>query len=89
MKESLIIQNLKCGGCASTVIKQLQTLEGVSGVDVNVENSEVNFELASQNLLEKVRKQLKKIGYPVVGEANSLTSKAKSFISCASGKMNQ
>lgn len=89
MKESLIIQNLKCGGCASTVIKQLQTLEGVSGVDVNVENSEVNFELASQNLLEKVQKQLKKIGYPVVGEANSLTSKAKSFISCASGKMNQ
>ncbi|MCH8535862.1 MAG: heavy metal transporter, partial [Flavobacteriaceae bacterium] len=64
-------------------------LEGVSGVDVNVENSEVNFELASQNLLEKVQKQLKKIGYPVVGEANSLTSKAKSFISCASGKMNQ
>ncbi|MFO7702053.1 heavy-metal-associated domain-containing protein [Psychroflexus maritimus] len=89
MRESLIIQNLKCGGCASTVIKQLENLEGVSKVDVEVELSQVNFDLQANYLMEEVKIRLKKIGYPVEGEANSFGSKAKSYISCATGKMSE
>ncbi len=89
MRESLIIQNLKCGGCASTVIKQLERLDGVSNVNVEVEHSQVNFDLKTNQLKESVKNQLKKIGYPVEGEANTFGSKAKSYISCATGKMSQ
>jgi len=89
MRESLIIQNLKCGGCASTVIKQLESLEGVSKVDVEVELSQVNFDLQANELMKEVKARLKKIGYPVKGETNTFGSKAKSYISCATGKMSQ
>ena len=36
----------------------------------------------------EVKEKLKTLGYPEDGEVNSLGSKAKSYVSCAIGKMS-
>lgn len=88
MITQIYIQNLKCGGCANTIIKNVSSVESVSNVTVNVEDNSVNFDLANNDKLEEIKLILKKIGYPEDGEANSLGSKAKSYVSCAIGKMS-
>jgi copper chaperone CopZ len=88
MKTQIYIQNLKCSGCANTIIKNVSSVESVSNVTVNVEDNSVNFDLVNDEKLEEIKSILKKIGYPEDGEANSLGSKAKSYVSCAIGKMS-
>jgi copper chaperone len=88
MKNTIYIQNLKCGGCANTIIKNISEIETISNVEVNVEESAVFFETSSEEKVQEVKNILKKIGYPEDGEVNSLGSKAKSYVSCAVGKMS-
>ena len=87
MKTTIIIQNLKCGGCANTITTKLSGIEGISDVTVNVETSTVSFNYKNENDLLAVKSKLSAIGYPEEGEKNSVVSKAKSFVSCATGKM--
>lgn len=89
MEKTLQIQNLKCGGCANTIITQLSKLEGISKVEVNNETDEVNFNYSSEVELESVKIKLSNLGYPMVGDSNSLPKKAKSFVSCAVGRMSK
>ncbi|MFN2262348.1 MAG: heavy-metal-associated domain-containing protein [Psychroflexus sp.] len=89
MQTNITIQNLKCGGCASTITKKLQNIDDISNLNIDVEASKVQFEYNSKNTLEKVKVQLTKLGYPEAGNQNSMMNKAKSFVSCATGKMNQ
>ena len=42
----------------------------------------------NDNDLQEATTLLSKLGYPIVGENNPLTKKAKSFVSCAVGRMN-
>ena len=86
MRHTLEIQNLKCGGCANTIITKLNAMNEISDVSVNVETSEVSFNFNSKENLELVETKLIKLGYPPLGVNNSLTTKAKSFVSCAVGK---
>lgn len=88
METTLYIQNLKCGGCANTITKNLTSLEGIENIIVNVEESAVVFSYSNENQLTAVKDKLKALGYPEDGEANSLSSKAKSYVSCAIGKMS-
>jgi copper chaperone len=88
MKTTLNIQNLKCGGCAITITKNLSSLEGIDNIAVNVEENAVSFSYSNENQLTAVKDKLKTLGYPEDGEANSLGSKAKSYVSCAIGKMS-
>jgi copper chaperone CopZ len=81
------IQNLKCGGCVSTITKKLNALDDVSEVTVEVEDNSVTFEYSDEHTLDVVKETLAEIGYPEDGERNSLTTKAKSYVSCAFGKM--
>lgn len=39
--------------------------------------------------VETVISTLSSLGYPIKGETNPLTKKAKSFVSCAVGKMTK
>lgn len=89
MKNTLKIQNLKCGGCANTIITQLSKLDGISEVDVNNETDEVYFNTNSEVEIASVISKLSALGYPIVGDANSLPKKAKSLVSCAVGKMSK
>ena len=86
MKTQIEIENLKCGGCAATIKKGLLALENVNDVSVDVEKSLVFFTCLEDNL-ELVKKKLSKLGYPEVGDKNTVLHKAKSFVSCAVGRI--
>ncbi len=89
MTTTIKIQNLKCGGCANTIITKVSSLENVKEVTVNVEDSTVTFNTPSEKEIENVKNKLSVLGYPAEGENNSVISKAKSYVSCATGKMSQ
>lgn len=87
MKASLEIQNLKCGGCANTIRTRLNDIEGIENIMVDNETDTVDFDYNTKEEFENAVNLLSKLGYPVVGESNPLTKKAKSFVSCAMGRM--
>lgn len=89
MDTSLTIQNLKCGGCANTIITRLSNIDGIDTVTVNNETDSVSFNYNNENTLNKAVELLSKLGYPVEGEQNPLSKKAKSYVSCAVGRMNK
>ena len=76
MKTTLPIQNLKCGGCEATILDKLSEIILIKNIKVQQENNSVIFEHSSPNDIEIVKKILLKLGYPVVGEKNSLGNKA-------------
>ncbi len=82
------ILNLKCNGCANTIKKGLLSIEGVNEVEVTLENSEIKINEVSEEIFNSVKEKLSKMGYPEVGDANTLLHKTKSFVSCATGKMS-
>ncbi|WP_396195542.1 cation transporter [Flavobacterium sp.] len=88
MKTTLRIQNLKCGGCANTIVSQLNALNKVSDVSVVVDKAEVTLQHEDELALLNAKETLKLIGYPEEGEVNSFGTKAKSYVSCAIGKMS-
>ncbi len=87
MTTEIQIENLKCGGCAATIKKGLLSLDAVEEVTVDVENSIVSITSGKGNL-EGVKEKLSKLGYPEVGDKNTVLHKAKSFVSCAVGRMD-
>lgn len=82
------IQNLKCHGCANTITTQLSKLDGISGVCVSNENNSVSFNYSDESNLDVAIKKLSALGYPTEGDNNALHTKAKSFVSCAVGRMS-
>ncbi|WP_017942825.1 MULTISPECIES: heavy-metal-associated domain-containing protein [unclassified Thioalkalivibrio] len=84
------VENIKCGGCASSIRKGLLQVEGVTGAEVDVEGGAVEVE-APDNAREAVAAKLASMGYPEVGSVSgwgSASAKAKSFASCAVGRMS-
>ena len=87
MEANIEIQNLKCGGCASSITKKIMKIEGISSVSVDVNVSTLSFEYLEDIQLQMVIKVLSEIGYPIAGEKNTISRKAKSYVSCAIGKI--
>lgn len=89
MESKITIQNLKCGGCAHTITTKLSELQDVNKVLVDTENSIVIVNYSKPDLLDEIINKLAALGYPQEGDKNSVVSKAKSFVSCASGRMTK
>ncbi|UJH68764.1 heavy-metal-associated domain-containing protein [Allomuricauda sp. SCSIO 65647] len=89
MTSSISIQNLKCGGCAATITNRLSKIEHISDVQVDEEESKVIFNHEDEHQRTLVEQRLKDLGYPPVDDENSLMSKAKSFVSCATGRISK
>ncbi len=91
MKQTFSVLNVKCGGCANTLKKSL--LEEFGEVEVNLEvmPREITLDI-DETQIESLRSKLKGLGYPLASdELNTLqkiTTTAKSFVSCAIGKIN-
>lgn len=81
------VLNLKCGGCANTVKKGIITIEGVNEVLVNLNTSEVTIDTTNEAVIQLVKEKLSSMGYPEVGDSNTVLHKAKSFVSCATGRI--
>jgi len=89
MKTSIIVQNLKCGGCAKTITSKISEVKNILGVMVDVESSTVSFEYQNSADTQVVKDKLKSLGYPTIGSKNSIAAKAFSFVSCATGKVSK
>ncbi len=85
-KEKIIIANLKCSGCATTIAHELLHLNGVKHVDVIVDEDavEVEYENIERNIIIQ---KLHDLGYPEATEENGLLLQVKSFSSCMLGRM--
>jgi copper chaperone len=89
MQHVIEVENIRCGGCANTITHSLQKLEGVSSVSVDIENGRVTVTTDIDDR-ERLVAALLKNGYPEKGSAEGLQAakaKAKSFVSCAIGKL--
>ncbi len=87
MNTTLEILNLKCGGCANSIKKGILAVDGVTEVSVDLDTSKVSVDTEDYSILTVVKNKLSAMGYPEVGDANTIIHKAKSFVSCASGRM--
>lgn len=88
MKTAIIVQNLKCGGCAKTITSKVSEVPNISDVEVDLVHSKVSFSCSSEVDGLKVKDILRSLGYPSVDEENGITAKAKSMVSCMSGKIS-
>ena len=90
MSLTIEVENIKCGGCANSIRKQLLKDEAVTGVSVDVDEQTITVEAPSEMLISLIEK-LHDMGYPERGTAHGFDAaktKAKSFVSCAIGRMS-
>ncbi len=94
MTYEISVENIKCGGCAGTISKRLNALDTVGDCQVDIENGAITIvfieSAADESAKAEVAQLLLKLGYPETGSVEGLkaaTTKAKSFVSCAVGKM--
>lgn len=91
MKQTLEVLNVKCGGCASTLTKALKDEFGDVEVNLEVMPRQITLDI-NENQMESLKLKLRKLGYPLADDELSglqkATTTAKSFVSCAIGKMN-
>lgn len=89
MTYELSVENIKCGGCVNTITTKLNALDAVSDSQVDIENGVVTIS-GDESSKTEIAQLLLKLGYPEKGTAEGLkaaTAKAKSFVSCAVGRI--
>ena len=90
MKTQITIDNLKCGGCANTIKKTVNEFTGVHEVSVDLDLETIYIESEESLDVIGLKEKLKNIGYPEKGSLHGidkLATSAKSYVSCAIGKM--
>lgn len=88
MRTSIIVQNLKCGGCTKTITNKLEEQDGISNVEIVIDRSKISFDSNTPETALHAKSVLKSLGYPSIDGKNSFFDKTKSFVSCATGKMS-
>lgn len=86
MEHSFIVENIKCSGCEATIARALKKILKVTGVTVDIPAGTIK--VAGDADEASIREKLEHLGYPVQGH-NSVVAKAKSFVSCAMGRMTR
>lgn len=84
-KYEIQVENIKCGGCMNSIKKAISAIAGVQAVEVIKETETVLVEGAA-DLRKSITEKLASLGYPEKGN-NNLIHKAKSFVSCAIGRV--
>lgn len=86
----LEVENIKCGGCANSIRKGLLDIEGLESVEVDIESGAIEIGTTDDAIRLMVIEKLAAMGYPERGSVHGLQSagaKARSFVSCAVGRM--
>lgn len=91
MKQTFEVYNVKCGGCANTLINSLKDEFGEVEVDLEVNPRKITLDIENDKK-EALKLKLRSLGYPLTSDELSgldkATTTAKSFVSCAVGKFN-
>lgn len=90
MKQTFEVLNVKCGGCANTLKTKLLEEFGEVSVNLELEPRQITLDI-EERALPALRTKLKALGYPMSDEdltaIEGFSTTAKSFVSCAVGKM--
>lgn len=85
MTHQIEVENIKCGGCINSIRNALLKMEGVKNVTVDKDIEKITIE--SSGTKDLYLAALSILGYPEKGK-NTILKKAKSYVSCAVGKMS-
>lgn len=89
MGYTIAVENIKCDGCASSIRNKLIEEQLAQAVEIDVGSGEVTIE-GNPEWRDRAVAMLEKIGYPEVGSVEGLkaaAARAKSFVSCAIGRI--
>ncbi|KUO65882.1 MAG: heavy metal transport/detoxification protein [Gracilibacter sp. BRH_c7a] len=67
MKKNIRIEGMTCGNCVKHVKEALSELEGVTGVDVNLDTKTAVLEASGDVSDEDIKATIDDVGYAVVG----------------------
>ena len=84
--QEIFVENIKCAGCMTSIKHALLKIKGVSKVDIDKDEEKISL-TGDQYQLSEVLDSLNGMGYPQKGD-NTLFKQAKSYVSCAIGKMS-
>jgi copper chaperone len=89
-KQTFEVLNVKCEGCATRLKKKLFEEFGEVEVDLEKQPRQITLDISDEQI-DVLRGALKQMGYPMVSEemgfVEASSVKAKSFVSCAIGKI--
>lgn len=84
------VENIKCGGCEKSIIKGLTSIEGLSNIVIDRDQQLISV-TADASLRDALVLKLKSMGYPEQGSVSGIDAglaNAKSFVSCAIGRVS-
>jgi copper chaperone CopZ len=84
--QEIFVENIKCGGCMTSIKQALEKIKGISKVEIDKEEEKISL-TGDHYKLSEVIDSLNFMGYPQRGD-NTLFKQAKSYVSCAIGKMS-
>ncbi|MEQ8582833.1 MAG: heavy metal-associated domain-containing protein [Marinoscillum sp.] len=86
-QERIVIANLKCSGCATTIQNKLLAMAGVTSVSIDQEEDSVLIHNDGTASRDDFTSALHALGYPEATEENGLLLQVKSYASCMVGRM--
>ena len=84
--QEIFVENIKCGGCMTSIKQALEKIKGIEKVEIDNEEEKISL-TGDHYQLNEVIDSLNSMGYPQKGD-NTLFKQAKSYVSCAIGKMS-
>lgn len=90
MKQTFQVLNIKCNGCATRVKNALKDEFGEVEVDLECMPRKITLDIEDSQI-DSLKQKCKSLGYPFADEEldtiDQISTKAKSFVSCAIGKI--
>lgn len=89
MNIEISVENIKCGGCANLIKKKMLDQPEINDITIDIESGMIKIS-GNEHLRDQYATTLLGLGYPEKGSVEGLQSagaKAKSFVSCAVGRM--
>jgi copper chaperone len=82
----IFVENIKCSGCMSGIKKALMEFPGVKSVEIELDEEKITLH---GEILDRTAyvKKMDSMGYPEKGN-NTFLKEAKSYVSCAIGKVS-
>lgn len=87
----IVVENIKCCGCTSSITKKLNEVFGTENIDINIEKGLIDIDI-DESRKDELAEVLLGLGYPESDSVHgfgSAKAKAKSFVSCAVGRMDK
>ena len=82
----IIVENIKCGGCANTIQNSILKIDGVNDVNVDINTGKIKLNTNHDVSRETIVSKLHSMGYPEPGKGSKFAT-ATSFLSCMIGKI--